>query len=88
MKKSLSIVLSAICTAGICLNFSACNDEKYQVSQEEYDQAFTKETLSNVTFCVSLGFTIMEKNTIIMLTMVLLCLDIVMICNILGFYMV
>lgn len=45
MKKSLSIVLSAICTVGICLNFSACNDEKYQVSKEEYEAAFTVEIL-------------------------------------------
>lgn len=29
MKKLLSILLSAICTVGVCLNFSACNDEKY-----------------------------------------------------------
>ena len=40
MKKLLSIVLSAICTVGVCLNFSACNDEKYQVSKEEYEAAF------------------------------------------------
>ena len=32
---------------------SGCSDKKYQVSQEEYDKAFTKETLSNVTFCIS-----------------------------------
>jgi hypothetical protein len=49
MKKSLSIVLSAICTVGVCLNFSACNDEKYQVSKEEYEAAFTVEALQNVT---------------------------------------
>ena len=33
--------------------FSGCSDKKYQVSQEEYEKAFTKEMLSNVTFYVT-----------------------------------
>ena len=53
MKKLLSIVLSAICTVGVCLNFSACNDEKYQVSKEEYEAAFTVEALQNVTISMT-----------------------------------
>ena len=53
MKKLLAILLSAICAVGICLNFSACNDEKYQVSQEEYEAAFTIESLQNVTISMT-----------------------------------
>ena len=53
MKKLLSILLSAICTVSVCLNFSACNDEKYQVSKEEYEVAFTVEALQNVTISMT-----------------------------------
>ena len=51
MKKFLAIILCVFCTVGVCANFAACSDEKYQVSQEEYEAAFTSEALSNVTIC-------------------------------------
>ena len=31
------------------MTFSACSVNKYQISQEEYEKAFTSEKLSNVT---------------------------------------
>ncbi len=49
MKKSLTFILCMI----ICINFSACFNEKYQVSQEEYEAAFTIEALSNVTISMT-----------------------------------
>ena len=52
VKKLLTIglaVLLMLCS----IVLSGCSDKKYQVTQEEYEKAFTKETLSNVTFCVS-----------------------------------
>ena len=51
-KKLLAIgvaVLLMLCSVVL----SGCSDKKYKVSQEEYDNAFTKEALSNVTFCVT-----------------------------------
>ena len=52
IKKLLAIgvaVLLMLCS----IVLSGCSDKKYKVSQEEYDNAFTKEALSNVTFCVT-----------------------------------
>lgn len=52
IKKLLTISLAVLLM--LCsIVLSGCSDKKYQVTQEEYEKAFTKETLSNVTFCVS-----------------------------------
>ena len=55
MKKLLTIGLTVMLAAGMCLNFSACHkeDEKYQVSREEYDAAFSIEMLKNVTISMT-----------------------------------
>ena len=56
MRKLLSVFLSTVCAVGMCLNFSACNkedEEKYQVSKEEYEAAFSIETLRNVTISMT-----------------------------------
>ena len=55
MRKVLSVFLSTVCVVGMCLNFSACNkenDEKYQVSQEEYEAAFSLDSFNNVTMSI------------------------------------
>lgn len=51
MKKLLSFLLSTVCVLGACAPFSACSDaeEKYQVTQQEYEAAFSLQSLSNVT---------------------------------------
>ena len=53
MKKLLTICLTVILTVGVCLGGVGCNNlgdnGKYQVSQEEYEAAFTMEAFSNVT---------------------------------------
>lgn len=44
-----------VCVAGVSAHFSACSDadEKYQVTQEEYEAAFTLEAFSNVTITMT-----------------------------------
>ena len=51
IKKLLIIGLVAL----FCMSFSACNienDEKYKVSQEEYEAAFSLDAFKNVTMSI------------------------------------
>ena len=48
MKKIAIIFMVSIMAIG-SIFLSGCSDKKYQVSQEEYEKAFTSEKLSNVT---------------------------------------
>ena len=54
IKKLLTISLAFLLM--LCsIVLSGCSDKKYQVSQEEYEKAFTSENLSNVTIS-AVGF--------------------------------
>ena len=60
MKKLLSILLSVLCLfVGVC--FAGCNNEdnesqesqeKYQVTKEEYENAFSLDSFKNVTMSI------------------------------------
>ena len=55
VKKVWTIGLTTVLAVGMCLSFSACDkennetQEKYQVSQEEYEAAFSLDSFKNVT---------------------------------------
>ena len=51
--KLLTISLAVLFMFCMSISLVGCSDKKHQVSQEEYDKAFAKERLSNVTFCIS-----------------------------------
>ncbi len=55
IKKLLTIGLTAVLAIGMSLGFAACNkdDKQYQVSKEEYESAFTVESLQNVTISMT-----------------------------------
>ena len=53
LKKSVAILLSAVCAVGICMQFPACSKEKYTVTEEEFLAAFARENLSNATVAMT-----------------------------------
>lgn len=55
MKNLLKVSLIIVLVFVACLNFTACNNEKYQVTKEEYETAFSMEALSNVTISIREG---------------------------------